>query len=222
MTVFVRGTGNLKNHTGQVIDDVFLVFSGQFRHVGQIHAGFLGDGNRQGFHCCVHMLNHMLLTNGAFGEHVRFPFQFTVFVQDFQRTEQIVGGIIAEGQRIGAAVDQAERRGIIIIPLVQLPLQCMNRFFAFIVQLRIHQAMDTIPQGHHALDPFLGCRVQFRANHDGVFPVIYFVVDDGIGEILDIRISGNTFLNRFSVCQFWHFHCMVFSGNTPDSRRQLF
>ena len=167
------------------------------------------------------MLNHMLLADRPFGEHIRFAFQFTVFIQDFQGTEQVIGRIVTESQCVGTAVDQSVFRGIVVIPLVQFLLQRMDCFFAVIVQLGIHQAMNAVPQGNHALDPFLSGRVQFRAYHDGVFPVIDLIVHDRVGEVFHVRISGNAFPDFFSVCQIRHFHSMIFACDASDCCRQL-
>ena len=40
--------------------------------------------------------------DGATGEHIRFPFQLPVFVQHFQRAEQIIAAVIGKGQRVAS------------------------------------------------------------------------------------------------------------------------
>ena len=45
--------------------------------------------------------------NGPFGEHIRLAFQPAVLVQHFQRTEQIVAGIIRERQTVPPLIDKA-------------------------------------------------------------------------------------------------------------------
>ena len=94
----------------------------QGSHIAQIHAGFLPDGYRQCLHSRVHAGNGAVGLDGALGEHIRLALQFPLLVDNLQRAEQRIGGILLKGQLITGTVQQpvffAER----IIEPVQLRL----------------------------------------------------------------------------------------------------
>ena len=46
-----------------------------------------------------------MLLDSPFGEHIRFTFQVAVIVQDFQRAEQVVAGVLIKGKTVRPAVD---------------------------------------------------------------------------------------------------------------------
>ena len=52
------------------------------------------DGNRQSFRGRVHVGDGVFRADGAFCEHCRFGFELTLLIQIFQRTQQIVRGIL--------------------------------------------------------------------------------------------------------------------------------
>ena len=64
--------------------------------------------------------------DGALGENIRLAFQVTVFIQDLQRTEQIVGAIIRERKAVGASVNKTVFAGKRIIKAVELPLRLLD------------------------------------------------------------------------------------------------
>jgi hypothetical protein len=45
--------------------------------------------------------------DGPLGEHIRLAFQLAVLVNDFQRAEQIVAGIIGKGQPVRPVIDKS-------------------------------------------------------------------------------------------------------------------
>ena len=64
--------------------------------------------------------------DGALGENIRLAFQVTVFIQDLQRTEQIVGAIIRERKAVGASVNKTVFVSKRIIKAVELPLRLLD------------------------------------------------------------------------------------------------
>ena len=65
------------------------------------------------------MLHCLRGTDSPFAEQIRFAAQLVVFIQNFQRTEQIIGTVGSKGVGVAAAVDQAILDGKIIIKAVQ-------------------------------------------------------------------------------------------------------
>ena len=56
--------------------------------------------------------------DGALGENVRFSFQLPVLIQNFQRTEQIIGAVVGERETVGAGVNKTVFAGERIIKTV--------------------------------------------------------------------------------------------------------
>ena len=93
-TIFIRSVWKLEDYAAKLIRKIFNGFPGQLGHVRHIDAGVLRNGNGECFRGSIHRGNGSGLTNGAFGEHIRFPQKFVIFVQDFQTAQQIVGAVI--------------------------------------------------------------------------------------------------------------------------------
>ena len=62
----------------------------------------------------------------ALGENIRLALQVTVFIQDFQRTEQIVGAVIRERKAVGASVNKTVFVGKRIIKAIELLLRLLD------------------------------------------------------------------------------------------------
>ena len=75
----------------------------------------------------------------------------------------------------------------------------MDREVIRFLKLSVHQTVHAVPKADHALDACFCCRVQIRMHHRGVFPVIHLVIDDGIGIVPHIGISGNAVPDRFAL-----------------------
>ena len=94
----VGGVGGrvFEDHTGKFGGNapVLTGSAQQFCHIGQIHLAVFSDGHRQRFTGGIHAGDGTLRANGALGEHRRFGFKLPLLVQIFQRTKQIVGGIL--------------------------------------------------------------------------------------------------------------------------------
>ena len=83
-----------KDHAGQFLGKLIFGLAGQLRHERKIHADTLSDGDGQGFHSSIDMLDNFLLLDGALGEHVRFPLELLLIIQNLQRTQEVVGRIV--------------------------------------------------------------------------------------------------------------------------------
>ena len=125
-TIFIRSVWELEDYAAKLIRKIFNGFPGQLGHVCHIDAGVLRNGNGECFRGSIHRGNGSGLTDGAFGEHIRLPQKFVVFVQDFQTTQQIVGTVIRECQPVSFGVDQSVFCGEGIIQFIQLCLFCSD------------------------------------------------------------------------------------------------
>ena len=56
--------------------------------------------------------------DGTLRKNIRFSFQLPVFIQNFQRTEQIVGAVVGERKTVGAGVNKTVFSGERIIKTV--------------------------------------------------------------------------------------------------------
>ena len=148
------------------------------------------------------MIHLLLLPDGALGEHIRFAFKIALLVDHFQGTEQIIGRISGKGQGVAAGIDKAEFLREAVIQAVQFRLLFRDCRVRVIVQLGVHQVMDAIPQGYHALHPFQGGSVQIGTHHDGVLPEIHLPVFHGIGVVFYVGVSGDAFGDRLVLAQF--------------------
>ena len=95
-----------ENDAVQLVNQVFLTFSGKLRHILHIHAGFFRNGQRQCFRSCVHRGHDLMRLDGSLRKNIRFSFQLAVLIQNFQRTEQIIGAVVREREIVGAGVDK--------------------------------------------------------------------------------------------------------------------
>ena len=169
-----------EDHSGQFLREIFFRFSGQLRHVGHIHADTLGNRHSQRFHGGVHMVDGTLLLDGALGKHIRLTLELLLIVQHFQRTQEVVGRIIREGQCIATGIDEAILRGEGVVTLIEFCLQALNGAVTGFVQLCGNQFMHTIAQPYKALDALLGGLIKVGPHHDGVLAEVHLTVHDGI------------------------------------------
>ena len=104
----------------------------------------LSDGHRQRFAGGVHTGDGALRANGALGEHRRFRFELPLLVQIFQRTEQIVGGILLKQPAVFAVVQQTVFGSKGIIGGIQTLLRCLDVLVRVILQLLLNQLVDDL------------------------------------------------------------------------------
>ena len=98
--------GVTKNDTLKLLDNLakFSRCPQQLRHIMQVHAAMLSNGDCKRLAGRIHTGNGTLRANRAPGKHLRFGFQPSVLVDILQRTEQIIGGILCERLCIGAGI----------------------------------------------------------------------------------------------------------------------
>jgi len=166
----------------------------------------LPDGHRQRFAGGVHAGDGTLRANGAFREHCRLALKLSLLVQIFQRTQQIVRGILLKQPAVFAVIQQTIFGGKGIVGGVQTLLRFLDVLVRVILQLLLNQLVDDLPQLHHAGDTPLGGVGQLHLCHHGIFPVEHFVVHHGVGEILHLRVSRENVLLIFGIRNIWCFH----------------
>ena len=132
----------------------------------------------------------------ALGENIRLTLQITVFIQNFQRAEQIVGTVVGERKAVGASVNKTVFVGKRIIKAVEFLLRLLDGHIRNkTVHLLQNERLHAIPQLDHAFDALFGSRVQVRFDHDAVFAVVNLAVHKRVAVILHVGICGNGILN---------------------------
>ena len=164
------------------------------------------DGHRQRFAGGIHAGDGALRANGALGEHRRLALELPLLVQIFQRTQQIIRGILLKKPPISAVVQQAILGGKGIVGGVQTLLCCLDVLVREVVQLLVDQFVDDLPQFHHAGDTTLGGVGQLHLRHDRIFPVEHLAVHHGVGEVFYIRVSRENMLLIFDIRNIWCFY----------------
>ena len=102
--------------------------------------------------------------DGSFGEHIRLTFQFPVLVDDFQRTEQVIGRIICIGQSVCTVIDETVSGRKAVIELIQFRLLLPNGAVRNrCVHLKVDQFLHTITQSHKTFHAGFGGGVEVRA-----------------------------------------------------------
>ena len=57
-------------------------------------------------------------TDGALGKHIRLPLEVSFLVQHLQGTQQAVAGVLAKGQTVAPAAQQAVFLGLVIVKVI--------------------------------------------------------------------------------------------------------
>ena len=143
--------------------------------------------------------DNVFRANGALGEHICFGLEVFVFIQIFQRAEQIVGTIIIEQAGIFLIVDQTVFCSKGIIGSIQLGLRRLNVLIREVIQLLLNQFVDDLPQLHHTSYTAFGVIGQFDRRHDGVFAVVNVTIYHGVAEILHGGVCRQRLTLRFRV-----------------------
>ena len=211
-----------KDHALQFSGQFFFGFSGKLAHIAHIHAGFFRDGHCQCFACRIHSSHCLMGLDGSFGEHIRLTFQFPVLVDDFQRTEQVIGRIICIGQPVCTVVDETVFGRKAVIEPVQFRLFLGNgAVWNRCIHLKVDQFLHTITQSHKTFHAGFGGGVEVRAHHAAVFPVVHLSVYNGIGIVLHIWVSRNGGVNGFALAQLRQFCLLISAMNVLHSIMQL-
>ena len=191
-----------EDHALQLSGQFFFCFSGKLAHIVHIHAGFFRDGHRQCFTCRIHHSHRLMGLDGPLGEHICLAFQLPILVNDFQRTEQVIGRIICIGQSVCTVIDEAIFCRKAIIEAVQFRLLLRNGAVRNrCIHLKVDQFLHTITQSHKTFYAGFGGGVEVRAHHTAVFPVVHLPVYNGIGIVLHIGVGRNGGVNGFAFAQ---------------------
>ena len=218
-----RGHGVPKDHASKLRFNViiFARCAKKLCHKGQIHLAALPDGNGKRLTRRLHAGDAGLRTDRSLGEHIGLAFQCPVFIQVFQRAEQVIRRILVKGFRIGAGIDQAVSAGKAVICCIKLPLLCFDIRIGIIIQLVIDQLVHDLPQvqkpGHAS---FFLLR-QLHMAHHRVFPEIYFSSHQCIGIVLHRRVSRDGIHHRRFILQ-GHLRLRDLPMDMGDGLCQLF
>ena len=152
--------------------------------------------------------------NRSLGEDVGFALELLFFVQLLQRTEKIVGVVILECQRIGAAVDETVFFGESIVKPAQFRL-CLPDLFIrrHSVHLQINERMQAIAQLHHAFDALCGGDAQRRLAHQAVLTVVDLAIYHGVAVIAHVRVCGNAVRQRLVLAQIRELRRLIGAAN---------
>ena len=106
--------GFLVNDALQILNDLrdFLTAAHEGGHKVEI------DADSKGFAGGIHRIYAAHLLDGALVEHIRLALQLSVVIQHFQRTQEVVRGIIRERKTVRTVIDQAVFCGERIIEAV--------------------------------------------------------------------------------------------------------
>ena len=113
-----HGFRQREDHARQFLGKLIFELAGQLRHERKIHADTLSDGDGQGFNSSIHMLDDLLLLDGALGEHICFSLELLLIVQNLQRTQEVIGTVIRESQSVATGIDEAILRCEGVVPLI--------------------------------------------------------------------------------------------------------
>ena len=211
-----------EDHTLQFSGQFFFCFSGKLAHIAHIHAGFFRDGHRQRFTCRIHHSHCLMGLDGPFGEHIRLALQLSVLINDFQRTEQVIGRIVCIGQTVCTVIDETVFGRKAVIEPVQLCLFLLNSAVRNrCIHLKVDQFLHTITQSHKTFHTGFGGSVEVRAHHAAVFPVVHLPVYNGIGIVLHIRVGRNGGVNSFAFAQLRQLCLLISSMNILHRIMQL-
>ena len=99
--------GFLVNDALQILNDLWNLFAAAHEggHKVEIDAGFFSDADSKGFTGGIHRIYAALLLDGALVEHIRLALQLSVVVQHFQRTQEVVRGIVRERKTVRTVID---------------------------------------------------------------------------------------------------------------------
>ena len=127
--------------------------------------------------------------DGALNEHIRFARKISLIVQNLQRAEQRVGGILPEGQPVSHAGQQAVLFGEAVIQPVELRLFLFDFPVRSAQKLQFNELSGAVPDGNHPFDTG-GLRFsQVHRPHPGIFPKVKSAVHFGKTEIAHLWVS---------------------------------
>ena len=160
--------------------------------------------------------------DGPLGEHICLAFQLSVLVDDFQRTEQVIGRIVCIGQTVCTVIDETVFGRKAVIEAVQFRLLLPNGAVRNrCIHLKVDQFLHTITQSHKTFYTGFGGGVEVRAHHTAVFPVVHLPVYNGIGIVLHIGVGRNGGVNSFAFAQLRQLCLLISAMNILHCIMQL-
>ena len=160
--------------------------------------------------------------DGPFGEHIRLALQLSVLVDDFQRTEQVIGRIVYIGQTVCTVIDETVSGRKAVIEAVQFRLLLPNGAVRNrCIHLKVDQFLHTITQSHKTFHAGFCGGVEVRAHHTAVFPVVHLPVYNGIGIVLHIGVGRNGGVNSFAFAQLRQLCLLISAMNILHRIMQL-
>ena len=220
--VFLQLSRHTEDHALQLGGQFVAGLASQLRHIRHIHTGFLRDGDGKGFTGGIHGFHRLVWLDGTLGEHIRLALQLSVLVNDFQRAEQIVAGIIGKDQSVRPVIDKTIFCGKAVIEPVQFSLfipdgavRCGS------VHLQVNELLDTFPQTHQPFHTDFGGGIQVRPYHAAVFTEIYSAVHHGVGVVFHIGVGGDRGVDGFALAQLWQLGLLVSAVNVLHGIMQL-
>ena len=118
--------GIVEDDASQIGGQLVYGFPGQAGHVPQVYTGPFPNGDRQSFHSGVHRGSDLMGLNSALAEHIRLALKVSIVVQNFQSAQEIVGGIIREGQPVSTTVENTVLFRKAVIEGIQICLLLLN------------------------------------------------------------------------------------------------
>ena len=181
----------LKDYPCQFFGKLLFCFSGKLCHIGKVNACPLTDRNRKCFTGSIYRSYRFCPADCPFGKNIRFPFQFSLIIQKFQRSQKTIAAVLAKCPLIGITAKQTIFCCKGIVFFIEFSLQLCDLFIASLFHLALDQFIRNITDLHHPFDTFrCHCR-KFHPVHHRVFPVIHFLIDHRKAEILYFRVCWN-------------------------------
>jgi len=207
----------------QLRNDTFGILAPkQTRHERQIHTGALSDGHRKRFTCRIHMVDLDLAVDGALGEHIRLALQLAgVLVDDLQRTQQAVCGVLLKGALVRRAAQKSVLRGKAVIRSVQFFLRCADRLIRAAVYLEVDQTAGNIADADHPANALCrGFRHLYRLQCGRVL-VIQHAVLLGVAEAADFIAVLDHCLRHYREVGVWKLYRCFRCGKVTHRFIQL-
>ena len=114
-----------------------------------------------------------------------------MFVQNLQRTQEAVAGILGKGQFVAPAADKPIFGCKAVIKGVQLFLLRLNVLVRVSFGLILNQPADTFPQLDHTPDTVFRRNRNLHRVHEAVFTVVHLTVHNRVAEIPNGRVCGD-------------------------------
>ena len=105
--------------------------------------------------------------------------------------------------------------------MIEFSLLGMNHLVGGVAHLQVDQLAYTVAQCDHALDSLLRGGVQLRPHHQGVLPIIYLIIHDGIGIVTDIRVGRNSIGDSLAFLKVGKLRYLIPASDVLHGRCQL-